>query len=50
MKAGANFQDQNNIIKMANEGKDAKAISAALLIDPKVVRSFMPKKGKDDDK
>lgn len=50
MKTGANIQDVNRIVEMAEAGKTASNISKVLQIDIKCVRSFVPKKVKRDAK
>ncbi len=41
MKSGANFKDQNNIKRMAKQGRSVSEISQATRIDPKAVESFV---------
>ena len=47
MRTGANRVDQERIKKMAEGGMPAAAIAKQLDIDPKVVKSFVPKKVKE---
>lgn len=43
LRQGANRIDQNRIATLAKDGKSAEEISGILLIDPKVIKAFMPK-------
>lgn len=48
MKTGANKQDINTIVAMAEAGDKAVDIADTLQINVKTVKSFMPKKEKEE--